>query len=537
MPVVPVLPRSPRGLYRGLYRGLPPEVAILSAVSFTVALGYGIAAPAIPAFARQFGVSAAAAASVISAFALMRVVGALPAGRLVDRFGERRTMAVGIAIVAVSSVLAGFSGSFVQLIVLRGIGGLGSAMFGVSAQTLLLRTVPAEQRGQASGLYSGGFLLGSISGPTIGGLVAAWSLRAPFFIYGGMLIVPVGIALVVLRDRSQRAGSGAPAATSADAATGTAGQSVLDQRELAADRVGGSQVAAGHVPDSGPAAGPDLGSAREAGPAPDARPAPVGSAPDARPAPTGSAPDARPAPDANPAPHTRRAPRFGATIAEIGQNLRSRAYRAAAAANLADGFAVLGVRSAIVPLFVHYELHRSPTWTGIGFGVVAALNAATLLPAGRFADTLGRRPVIVAGCLMSAAGMVSLAFIPGLGGYLAAMAILGIGSGLLDVAPSAMIGDLLTSSTTDAPASHPADPPADTRRDAGRRPGGSLVATYQMAGDIGAVTGPIAVGFLVDSVSYDAAFLLAAGVLAAAACTGLAAQETRIKSPNQAPAG
>src|SRR5579871_7055751 len=105
---MPDVPRSSRGIYRGL----PREVAILSAVAFTVALGYGIVAPAIPAFARQFGVSVAAAASVISAFALMRVAFALPAGRLVDRFGSRQVMAIGIAVVAVSSMLAGFSQSF-----------------------------------------------------------------------------------------------------------------------------------------------------------------------------------------------------------------------------------------------------------------------------------------------------------------------------------------------------------------------------------------------------------------------------------------
>src|SRR5260370_8154145 len=74
------------GLRRGPFRDLPPEVEILTAVSFTVALGFGIVAPAIPAFARQFGVSVASAASVISGFALMRVVGALPAARLLDRF-------------------------------------------------------------------------------------------------------------------------------------------------------------------------------------------------------------------------------------------------------------------------------------------------------------------------------------------------------------------------------------------------------------------------------------------------------------------
>src|SRR5215469_12415317 len=72
------VPRSPRGPFRGM----PREVAVLTAVSFTVALGFGIVAPDIPAFARHFGVSTAAAASVVSAFALMRIVGALPAGRL-----------------------------------------------------------------------------------------------------------------------------------------------------------------------------------------------------------------------------------------------------------------------------------------------------------------------------------------------------------------------------------------------------------------------------------------------------------------------
>ena len=419
MPVVPDVPRSGRRLFGGL----PREVAILASVSFTVALGYGIVAPSIPAFARQFGVSAAAAASVISAFALMRVVGALPAGRLVDRFGERRTMAAGIVIVAASSVLAGFSGSFLQLIVLRGVGGIGSAMFGVSGQTLLLSSVRSDQRGRASGLYTGGFLLGSISGPAIGGLVAAWSLRAPFFIYGAMLTVPAGIAFAVLRDRPNRA-------------RGT--------RDAAADLPAG-----------------------------------------------------------------QHADRTGTTrpLAAMAQVLRSRAYQAAAAANLADGFTVIGVRSAIVPLFVKEVLGKPPTWTGIGFGVVAALNAAMLLPAGRFADTLGRRPVIVAGCLGSAAGMATLAFAPGLVGFVIAMATLGISSGLLDVAPSAMIGDVL-GRTSDA--------------------GGMIVASYQMAGDVGAVSGPIAVGFLVDSVSYQAAFLLAAGVLVAAACAGLAARETRI---------
>jgi MFS family permease len=190
--------------------------------------------------------------------------------------------------------------------------------------------------------------------------------------------------------------------------------------------------------------------------------------------------------------------------------LRSRAYRAAAAANLADGFAVMGVRSAIIPLFVRYVLHEPSTWTGIGFGVVAVANAATLLPGGKVADTLGRRPVIVAGCAISGASMVMLAVLPGLAGYLVSLAVLGLGSGLLDVAPSAMIGDLI-----------------GRGRQEGQGQGGIVVAAYQMAGDIGTVAGPVAVGFLVGAVSYQAAFILAAVVLGLAALAGLAAGETR----------
>jgi MFS transporter, DHA1 family, multidrug resistance protein len=156
-------------------------------------------------------------------------------------------------------------------------------------------------------------------------------------------------------------------------------------------------------------------------------------------------------------------------------------------------------------LFVADVLQESATWTGIGFLVVAAVNAAALLPGGRAADTLGRRPVIVGGCLVSAGSMVMLALVPGLWGFLLALAVLGLGSGLIDVAPSAMIGDLLGR--------------------AGQ--GGTMVASYQIAGDIGTVTGPVAVGFLVDSVSYGAAFFLAAGVLGLAAVAGLFAPETR----------
>jgi len=183
---------------RNPFGSLPPEVAVLTAVAFSVALGFGIVAPAIPLFAKAFGVSNFAAGAVISVFALVRFASAPVAGRLVNRLGERVVLASGIGIVGVSSLLAGLSSSFAQLIVLRGIGGFGSALFTVSSFALLMRVAPPDQRGRSAGTYQTGFLLGAIAGPAFGGPLTAWSLRAPFFVYAVTLLVAGAVAMVFL---------------------------------------------------------------------------------------------------------------------------------------------------------------------------------------------------------------------------------------------------------------------------------------------------------------------------------------------------
>ena len=145
-----------------LLRDLPPEVRALTGVAFMVALGFGLVAPALPLFAREFGVGKAAAGAVVSVFALMRLVMAPFVGRLVNALGERVLLATGIGVVAVSSALAGLSQSYWQLLVLRGAGGVGSIMFSVSAASLLVRVTPSHLRGRAQGVWAGSFLIGLV---------------------------------------------------------------------------------------------------------------------------------------------------------------------------------------------------------------------------------------------------------------------------------------------------------------------------------------------------------------------------------------
>jgi MFS transporter, DHA1 family, multidrug resistance protein len=192
-----------RGLGRrirgtALFEGLPTEVLILTIVAFCVALGFGIVGPAIPIFADEFGVSAFWASAVVSVFAFMRLLGALPAGWLVDRLGERIVLASGLVIVAVSSAFAGLSTTYPQLLVLRGVGGVGSAMFTVSSLGLLLRLVGPDQRGRAASAFQSGFIIGAVVSPAIGGVVLAISIRLPFFVYAGSLSIAAVVVITML---------------------------------------------------------------------------------------------------------------------------------------------------------------------------------------------------------------------------------------------------------------------------------------------------------------------------------------------------
>lgn len=183
-------------------RRLPREVWVLVVANVVVALGYGVVAPVLPQYARHFGVSIAAATFVITAFAVMRLVGAPPAGFLVQRLGERPVYISGLMIVAVSTAVCAFADSYWQLLLFRSLGGVGSAMFTVSALGLMIRISPADARGRVSGLFSSGFMVGSVGGPILGSLTAGFGLSAPFLIYGAALLVAATVVFVSLRNSS-----------------------------------------------------------------------------------------------------------------------------------------------------------------------------------------------------------------------------------------------------------------------------------------------------------------------------------------------
>src|SRR5947209_2434843 len=164
---------------------------MLVAVSFVIAVGFGIVAPALPTFARSFNVSVTAASIVISAFAFMRLSFAPVSGRLVSALGERPVYIGGITVVGLSTGACAFAADYWQLLVLRSLGGIGSTMFtngwavyGVRVSLVPLFVVEVLHRpGSLAGVALSVFAAGTVTVLTFSGrLVDVVGRRLPMLV-------------------------------------------------------------------------------------------------------------------------------------------------------------------------------------------------------------------------------------------------------------------------------------------------------------------------------------------------------------------
>ncbi len=177
---------------------IPREIWVLIASAFVIALGFGLITPVLPQFAQSFGVGATASSVVVSAFAFFRLVFAPGGGRLIARLGERPVYLMGLVIVAISTGATAFAQTYWQLLLFRGVGGIGSVMFTVSAVALMVRLSPPTIRARVSSAYASAFLIGGIGGPVVGGLLGNLGLRVPFIVYAITLLIAASVVAIFL---------------------------------------------------------------------------------------------------------------------------------------------------------------------------------------------------------------------------------------------------------------------------------------------------------------------------------------------------
>lgn len=162
--------------------------ALVLLVGASVFLNYvdrgavGIAAPLMQG---ELGLSATKFGLVASAFFWVYAPVQMFVGWLCDRFNVYRLMSVGLLLWAVSTLLMGFVGGFLSLLVLRVMLGVGESIAFPGTSKIIAEQVPAERRGLANAAVSLGIALGPAAGTLAGGLIlASWGWRPIFIIFG-----------------------------------------------------------------------------------------------------------------------------------------------------------------------------------------------------------------------------------------------------------------------------------------------------------------------------------------------------------------
>lgn len=165
---------------------------IFSGVILLDGLDISMIAVAIPQIQQAFGIGAATAQWLVSAYILAFGGFLLLGGRCADLFGRRRVLVAGLAVFAGVSVLGAFAQDAQLLIVSRFVKGMAAGFTGPAAMSLLTTTFPeGPQRNRAFGIFNLFEASGYSSGLLIGGLLAALNWRAIF-------VLPIPVALLLL---------------------------------------------------------------------------------------------------------------------------------------------------------------------------------------------------------------------------------------------------------------------------------------------------------------------------------------------------
>ncbi len=146
---------------------------------------------------------------VTNGYLLALAVTLIPAGKIADRFGRKRTFLIGVAGFAVASVMVGLSGGIGMVILWRVVQGFAGALLQPASLAIIRNSFPAEKLNAAIGIWGATVGISIAGGPIVGGLLVQHvNWESVFFLNAPLGLVALGIGLWVIRESRDESATG-----------------------------------------------------------------------------------------------------------------------------------------------------------------------------------------------------------------------------------------------------------------------------------------------------------------------------------------
>lgn len=184
---------------------------------FIAFLGIGLVIPILPTIMHELNITGKTVGNLTAAFALTQLILSPFTGKAVDRYGRKIIMVSGLVIFAFSELLFGLGKSVEILFISRILGGVSAAFVMPAVTAFITDITTVENRPKAFGYMSAAISTGFIIGPGIGGFLAEFGTRVPFFAAGilgfvaaifSFLFLKEPVRKKVVSDGSQKKGFG-----------------------------------------------------------------------------------------------------------------------------------------------------------------------------------------------------------------------------------------------------------------------------------------------------------------------------------------
>lgn len=171
---------------------------------FIVFLGVGLVIPVMPMLQEAMHLSGTTMGLLVSVFAISQLIASPITGTISDRFGRKKLIALGMFIFAISELIFGLGHTVSWLYFSRALGGIAAALIMPSVTAYVADVTTIEERPKSMGLVSAAISGGFIIGPGLGGFIAHFGMRVPFFVASFLGLIGCLLAILILKEPEKK---------------------------------------------------------------------------------------------------------------------------------------------------------------------------------------------------------------------------------------------------------------------------------------------------------------------------------------------